>query len=182
MRHEKSTGQTLNAICSAYCDHAHDAVYSKERPNPLAGRRPRRLEHDRQAGVPDPGATACLCRTGPPGAHSLDLPPDAHRVAAGAPGSSGKVPDAGFCPDIRNGTAVCIRDGSRYRPQIRRWASGGAASPGKPSSTRIERSQFMTTQITSACSQCKGSLGGPSCGIAPAGHVRRAVRRCRAYP
>lgn len=173
----------MDAICSAYCDHADDAVYSKERPNPLAGQEAGRLEHDRQAGVSDPGAAACFGRIGPPGARGLDLPPDAHRVAAGAPGSSGVEPDAGTLP----GASVTerqarIRDGSRYRLQTWHWASGGAASPGKPSSTRIERSQFMTTQITSACLQCKGSLGRPSCGIAPAGHVRWAVRRRQAYP
>ena len=182
MRDEKYARQTLNAICSAYCDHVDDAVYSKERPNPLAGQEAGRLEHDRQAGVPHPGAAACFGRIGPPGARSADLPSDAHRVAAGPPRPPGPCQMPGLCPCIRNGTAARIRDGSRCRPQIWRWASGGAASPGKPSSTRIERSQFMTTQITSACSQCKGSVGRPSCGIALARHVGRAVRRCQEYP
>jgi hypothetical protein len=72
--------------------------------------------------------------------------------------------------------------GRRYQLQKRHWASGGAASPGKPSSTRIERSQFMPTHITSACAQRKGSFGLPSCGIAQAGCVRQAMRRSEAYP
>jgi hypothetical protein len=40
----------------------------------------------------------------------------------------------------------------------------------------------MTTQITSACSQRKGSLGRPGRGIVQAGCVRQAMRRSEAYP
>jgi len=174
MRDEKYARQTLNAICSAYCDHVDDAVYSKERPNPLAGRRPGGWSMIGRRGFPTlepPYALAGSARPAPVSwtCHRMRI---ASRQGPRAPPGEGQTPDYG----------PSIRDGSRYRLQIWRWASGGAASPGKPSSTRIERSQFMTTQITSACSQCKGSVGRPSCGIAPAGPVRRAVRRRGAYP
>ena len=182
MRDEKYARQTLNAICSAYCDHVDDAVYSKERPNPLAGRRPGGWSMIGRRGFPTlepPRALAGSARPAP-------VPRTCHRMRIasrqGPRAPPGPCQMPGLCPCIRNGTAARIRDGSRCRPQIWRWASGGAASPGKPSSTRIERSQFMTTQITSARSQCKGSVGRPSCGIALARHVGRAVRRCQEYP
>jgi hypothetical protein len=98
------------AVCSEYCDHADDAVYSKERPIPLAGQEARRLEHDRQAGVPDPGATACFCQAEPHGGRSLDLESDAHRVATAPSGSSGITP--GPRQVIRNGIAVGICGGT----------------------------------------------------------------------
>src|SRR6516225_7564216 len=155
MRDEKYARQTLNAICSAYCDHVDDAVYSKERPNPLAGRRPGGWSMIGRRGFPTlepPYALAGSARPAPVSwtCHRMRI---ASRQGPRAPPGEGQTPDYG----------PSIRDGSRYRLQIWRWASGGAASPGKPSSTRIERSQFMTTQITSACSQCKGSVGRPSC-------------------
>lgn len=40
----------------------------------------------------------------------------------------------------------------------------------------------MTTHITSACPQRKGSLSRSSCGIAQTGCVRQAMRRSEAYP
>jgi hypothetical protein len=112
MRHEKSGRQTLGAICAAYCDHADDAVYSKERPIPLEGAAAGRLNHDRQAGVPHRGATVCFGQPGPPGARGQAPRPDAPRAPAGRPGSAATVLNAGTLQDHLSRTAGGARDGT----------------------------------------------------------------------
>ncbi len=65
----------------------------------------------------------------------------------------------------------------QHRSHIWHWASGGAASPGEPISTRIDygTESVVISHTTSARAQCKGSLSPSSCGIALAGRARTPV-------
>lgn len=66
----------------------------------------------------------------------------------------------------------------QHRSHIWHWASGGAASPGEPISTRIDygTESVVTTHTTSARAQCKSPLSRPSCGIVPADGAMSAIR------
>lgn len=60
----------------------------------------------------------------------------------------------------------------------------GAASPGKPSSTRIDygTESVVISHTTSARAQCKSLVGRSSCGIVAAGQAASVIRACEAVP
>jgi hypothetical protein len=86
---------------------------------PLEGQEAGRLDHDRQAGVPDRGATVCLSRPGPLGTRHQGPQSDAHRPAAQRPGPTATAVNAEVLQDHLPRAAVSARDrdgdtGSRH--------------------------------------------------------------------
>jgi hypothetical protein len=100
----------------------------------------------------------------------------------------------------RHRMRIALRPGARAPPEPRpapvtgaagntssRHGAGPAEAPLAQANQTPPRVDYgtesvMTTQITSACSQCKRPLSRASCGIAQAGCVRQAMRRSEAYP
>jgi hypothetical protein len=94
----------------------------------------------------------------------------------------GQTPESG--QTVRSGTAVPSVMGGGTGP---RHGAGPAEAPlaqanQAPPEIDYRTESVMTTQTTSACSQCKGPLSRSSCGIARPRYVRQAVQASRAYP
>src|SRR5580658_6134939 len=76
---------------------------------------------------------------------------------------------------------------TRCRPPGPRRSAGpaeGAASPGKPISTRIDygTESVVISHTTSARAQCKSLAGRSSCGIVAAGQGTPEIRTSEAVP
>ncbi len=183
MRAEKSYRQTSGAICCADCDHEPQCRVLRERPIPLAGKRPG-------------GWSMIGCR----GYRIAEPPRTSSRPACSAPATEDRPPmriatqrraRAPPSPDERRLDTRPCQVNSRSNPA--RHGTGPAEAPpaqanhAPPESDygtqpTTERSYGMTSQTTSASAQCKGSFGRSSWGIVQAGCAMPSLRGTEAEP
>jgi hypothetical protein len=180
MRLEKTFRRIPGAIPAGHCDHVRSCRLLEGEANSPQGAGGREAEHGLQAGVPDRGTPSCLCRLRPRPAAATWREP----LAAGRRGPSLAVH---YAAPARPGSPRSRRNiisGRQCQSQKWRWASGGAASPGKPISTRIDygTESVVISHITSARAQCKSHAGRSSCGIVPTDGAMSAIRASQVGP